>query len=311
MKKALYIFLTMAALLAAVVGTDAKKPRYANHAQKVMAEIHNPKSKYVIVACHRGDWRNYPENSIEAIESVIRMGADIVEIDLKLTKDSVLVLSHDRTCNRMTTGKGDISTMTFDSLATFNLRTAHNVRIPGSRIATLREALEVCKDRIVINVDQGYQYYDLVVAMTDELGMTDQILIKGKKAREVVAREMAGSKMMYMPIIDCLTPRGKALFQQYGDHYAATGEVPLAYEVCFNDLNDDAVDCCKKVVAQGSKLWVNTLWASLCGGYDDDAAFNGNPDKVYGKILSLGTSMIQTDRPEFLIQWLQKKGRRK
>ena len=311
MKRTLYIFLTVAAMLAAVVGTDAKKPRYANHAQKVMAEIHNPKSKYVIVACHRGDWRNYPENSLGAIESVIRMGADIVEIDLKLTRDSVLVLSHDRTCNRMTTGKGDISTMTFDSLATFNLKTAHNVAIPGTRIATLREALEVCKDRIVINVDQGYQFYDMVVKLTDELGMTDQILIKGKKAREVVARDMAGSKMMYMPIIDIEVDRGRKLFQAYDDWYQKTGEVPLAYEVCFKELSPEVEACCKRVVKQGSKLWVNTLWPSLCGGYNDDAAFEGNPNEVYGKILSLGTSMIQTDRPEFLIQWLKKQKRRK
>ena len=68
--------------------------------------------------------------------------------------------------------------------------------------------------------------------------------------------------------------------------------------------------CCQKVIAQGSKLWINTLWASLCGGYEDDAAFEGDPDKVYGKILDLGTSIIQTDRPELLIGWLKKQGRR-
>ena len=78
-------------------------PQYANRAEMIAAQIHNPNSKYVVVACHRGDWRNYPENSIPAIESIIRMGADIMELDLKLTKDSVLVLSHDWTidrCNR-------------------------------------------------------------------------------------------------------------------------------------------------------------------------------------------------------------------
>ena len=128
---------------------------------------------------------------------------------------------------------------------------------------------------------------------------------------KLVAREMAGSQMMYMPIINCLQPGGKKLFKEYEGWYAETGEKPLAYEVCFDKLNDEAVDCCKKVVAQGSKLWVNTLWASLCGGYDDDAAYNGDPDEIYGKILSLGTSMIQTDRPEFLINWLKKQGRRK
>lgn len=307
MKRILWILAVAGAVLSSCT---SKSSEPANKAEQVIAALNDPASKYVVVVCHRGDWRNYPENSLGAIESVIRMGADIVEIDLKLTKDSVLVLSHDHTCNRMTTGKGDISTMTYDSLATFNLKTAHNVAIPGTRITTLQEALEACKDRIVINVDQGYQYYNLVVKLTDALDMTDQILIKGKKAREVVAREMEGSRMMYMPIIDIQKPKGKDLFAQYEDWYAQTGEKPLAYEVCFSELNEEVEACCQKVIAQGSKLWINTLWASLCGGYEDDAAFEGDPDKVYGKILDLGTSIIQTDRPELLIGWLKKQGRR-
>ena len=307
MKRILWILAVAGAVLSSCT---SKSSEPANKAEQVIAALNDPASRYVVVACHRGDWRNYPENSLGAIESVIRMGADIVEIDLKLTKDSVLVLSHDHTCNRMTTGKGDISTMTYDSLATFNLKTAHNVAIPGTRITTFQEALEACKDRIVINVDQGYQYYDLVVKLTDAMDMTDQILIKGKKAREVVAREMEGSRMMYMPIIDIQKPKGKDLFAQYEDWYAQTGEKPLAYEVCFSELNEEVEACCQKVIAQGSKLWINTLWASLCGGYEDDAAFEGDPDKVYGKILDLGTSIIQTDRPELLIGWLKKQGRR-
>ena len=296
-------------VLTAAVSCAPKQPQYANKAEKVIAEIHNPDSRYVIVASHRGDWRNYPENSLPVIESVIRMGVDIMELDLKLTKDSVLVLSHDWTCDRMTNGKGRIETMTYDSLMTFNLKTAHGVRIPGTHIATLREALEVCKDRIVVNVDQGWEYYDMVIAITEELGVTDQILIKGKKPIEKVAQKMAGHahNMMYMPIIDIQKPQGAALFQSYLD----VGEVPLAYEVCFSELDDVARDCAKKVVEQGSKLWVNTLWASLNGGYDDDRAYDAaDPGEVYDVILDLGTSMIQTDRPEFLIKYLEKKGRR-
>ena len=56
---------------------------------------------------------------------------------------------------------------------------------------TLREALEVCKDRIVVNIDQGYEYYDLALAVTEELGVTDQVLIKGKRPAEVVAAKFA------------------------------------------------------------------------------------------------------------------------
>lgn len=304
MKKYQFLLLALAALVSAACG-----PKYANKAEKVVAELHNPNSKYVVVVAHRGDWRNYPENSIPAIESVIRMGVDIVELDLKMTSDSVLVLSHDGTCNRTTTGKGPISTMTLDSLKGFNLKYAHGVKSPH-KMPTLREALEVCKDRIVVNIDQGYQYYDQVIAITEELGVTDQILIKGKRMLADVNAKMAEYEhnMMYMPIIDILYPKGADLFNQYME----AGEVPLAYEVCFAELNDTARDCCKKVIESGSKLWVNTLWASLNGGYDDNAAFEAkDPGEVYDVILDLGTSIIQTDRPEMLIKYLEKKGRRK
>ena len=303
MKKTVFILLGLLALLSSC------SPKYTNKAEKVVAEMHDPASKYVVVVAHRGDWRNYPENSIPAIESAISMGVDIVELDLKLTKDSVLVLSHDDTANRTTTGKGLISTMTLDSLKGFNLRYVNGVK-SKYKMPTLKEALEVCKDRISVNIDQGYQFYDLVLAITEELGVTDQILIKGKKMLSEV-KEKTGEhehNMMYMPIIDIQTTRGAELFRQYME----AGEVPLAYEVCFSKLDDVAEDCCRRVVESGSKLWINTLWPSLNGGYDDNAAFeSGDPDSVYGVLLGLGTSIIQTDRPEMLIKYLEKKGRRK
>ena len=271
-------------------------PQYANRAEMIAAQIHNPNSKYVVVACHRGDWRNYPENSIPAIESIIRMGADIMELDLKLTKDSVLVLSHDWTIDRCTTGKGRVSDYTLDELKQFRLRRAHGVATDSLHICTLREALECCKDRICVNVDQGYEYYDMVLAITEELGVTDQILIKGKHSVASVAEKMAAHEhnMMYMPIIDIQKEQGQKLFQEYMD----TKTVPLAYEVCWKKLTPEVSDCFKKVVESGSKLWVNTIWGSLCGYLDDDKALDcGDPAEVYDQVIALGASMIQTDRP--------------
>ena len=282
-------------------------PQYANRAEMIAAQIHNPNSKYVVVACHRGDWRNYPENSIPAIESIIRMGADIMELDLKLTKDSVLVLSHDWTIDRCTTGKGRVSDYTLDELKQFRLRRAHGVATDSLHICTLREALECCKDRICVNVDQGYEYYDMVLAITEELGVTDQILIKGKHSVATVAEKMAAHEhnMMYMPIIDIQKEQGQKLFQEYMD----TKTVPLAYEVCWKKLTPEVSDCFKKVVESGSKLWVNTIWGSLCGYLDDDKALDcGNPAEVYDQVIALGASMIQTDRPEQLLNYLRKKG---
>ncbi len=296
------------AVLGAVLSCNSE-PQYANRAEKIVAEIHNPNSKKVVVASHRGDWRNYPENSIPAIESVIRMGVDIMELDLKMTKDSVLVLCHDRTIDRTTTGKGRVCDITYDSLMTFNLKRAHNVATDTLKMPTLRQALECCKDRIVVNVDQGYEFYDQVLAITEELGVTDQILIKGKKPLTVVNEKMAAHphNMMYMPIIDILKPSGQKLFSEYME----TGTVPLAYEVCYNQMTPEVEECAKKVVATGSKLWINTLWPSLCGGVgnDDDAAYEcKNPGEVYDQYINMGATMIQTDRPAYLIDYLRKKG---
>lgn len=295
------------AAICCIASCKEAAPQYANRAEMIAAQIHNPNSKYVVVACHRGDWRNYPENSIPAIESIIRMGADIMELDLKLTKDSVLVLSHDWTIDRCTTGKGRVSDYTLDELKQFRLRRAHGVATDSLHICTLREALECCKDRICVNVDQGYEYYDMVLAITEELGVTDQILIKGKHSVASVAEKMAAHEhnMMYMPIIDIQKEQGQKLFQEYMD----TKTVPLAYEVCWKKLTPEVSDCFKKVVESGSKLWVNTIWGSLCGYLDDDKALDcGDPAEVYDQVIALGASMIQTDRPEQLLNYLRKKG---
>lgn len=305
----------------AVLSCAPASTKYANRAEAIAAQIHDPHSKYVVVICHRGDWRNFPENSIPAIESIIRMGADIMELDLKMTADSVLVLSHDATVTRCTNfssvfrdqpGKSArVSDLTLDEIKRLSLKRAHNIAIDTLRMPTLREALMCCKDRICVNVDQGYEFYDQVLELTEELGVTDQILIKGKKPVEVVAAHEAAYEhnMMYMPIVDIQRPAGIELFNSYLEQ----GVVPLAYEVCWQTNDDGAFgEACRKILDQGSKIWVNTIWASLCGGdgNDDDAAYvAADPGDVYQQYLDKGVSMIQTDRPEFLINWLTKVGR--
>ena len=293
-------------LLAAFFGScTSSAPVSGSHAERVVSELHDPASKKVLVACHRGDWRNWPENSLAAIESVIRMGADIVEIDLALTSDSVLVVCHDRTLNRTTTGKGLIASIPYDSIRCCYLKSGHGVAT-SHRMPTLREALEVCKDRIVVNIDKGYDYYDLALAVTEELGVTEQILIKGKRPTDIVAAKFSEypRNMMYMPIIDILKPKGQALFAEYRDK----GITPLAYEVCWSEYTPEVETCMREVIAGGSKLWVNSLWPSLNGGLCDDAAVEGDPAEVYGKLVDMGATMIQTDRPELLISYLRSRG---
>ena len=316
MKKIL-AFVLVCAALAACGGA----PQYPNRAAAIVAQIHDPQSNYVVVACHRGDWRNYPENSIPAIESVIRMGADIVELDVHMTADSVLVLCHDSDVRRTTNfskvfrsepaKSARVADLTLAEIKRLSLKRAHGVEIDTLRMPTLEEALLCTRGRICVNIDKGYDYYDDALKVCEKLGVTDQVLIKGKKSIETVAEHERPypHNMMYMPIVDIQNEKGRKLFQSYLDQ----GVVPLAYEVCWQNTDDGAfADAAATIIAQGSKVWVNTIWASLCGGYgnDDDAAFEcKDPGEVYQQYMDAGVSMIQTDRPELLIGWLTRHGR--
>lgn len=297
------------AIVLSVFASCVQQPQYVNRAEKILAEINDPNSEYVVVISHRGDWRNYPENSIPAIESVIRMGVDMMELDVKMTKDSVLVLMHDKTVDRMTNGKGKVSDFTYDSLKTLKMKRAHNVVTDSIRVPTLREALLCCKDRILVNVDHAYPYYKEIVELTEELGVTGQVLMKGKSNIDKVNEDMAKheNNLLYMPIIDINRPKGQALFAEYLERNV----VPMAFEVCWQVPGEEIDNCAAEIKKMGSKLWVNTFWPSVCGGLgnDDDAALAAaDPADVYAQYLEMGASMIQTDRPELLIKYLRSVG---
>ncbi len=296
-------FILLLAVAAAFVSCAPENE--PNTAEFILSEMHDPTSDYVLVISHRGDWRNYPENSIPAIESVIRMGVDIMELDLKMTKDSVLVLCHDHTIDRTMNGKGKVSDYTLAELKNFKLKRAHGVTTDDIRIPTLREALEVCKDRIVVNVDHAQNYYDEVLKITEELGVTGQVLMKGTKPVAMVAEDMSKyeNNLLYMPIININREKGQELFNEYKE----TGTVPLAYEVCWSELNSDVTECMDYIRKSGSKVWANTIWGSLCAGMDDDKAID-DPHSIYGPVVDMGVTMIQTDRPQLLIDYLRSRG---
>ena len=153
MKKLLLMVALVATSLSCIAAKPAKKATFPTRAQHIYAEMHNPASKQVLVAAHRADWRNFPENSLEGIESAIQMGVDIIELDIKKTKDGHIILMHDKTLDRTTSGKGLVSDYTLAEIKAMVLRAAQGVKT-RYKIPTLEEALLVCKDRAVINVDQ-------------------------------------------------------------------------------------------------------------------------------------------------------------
>ena len=270
-----------------------------SRAEQIRADLLNPDCRRVLVASHRADWRGWPENSLPAVESAIRMGVDIVELDLQCTADSQLIIMHDSKLNRTTTGKGVIAELTLDSIRTFRLKNGVNIRT-RHEIPTLREVLLLCKGRVLINLDKADRYFDLVMPVLEETGTTRQIIMKGRKPADEV-RELYGQyldEVIYMPIVDM---NDSASVGRINAHLAGR---PCAFELCWR--NDDRyVREASALTAGKALLWVNCLWDTLCGGHEDDQAML-DPDAHYGYLIdSLGMNIIQTDRPEYLIRYLQ------
>ena len=67
----------------------------ATRAEKIRSDLENGSVNKVFVVAHRAAWKNALENSRLAVEHAIEMGVDIVEIDIRRTKDGVFVLMQD------------------------------------------------------------------------------------------------------------------------------------------------------------------------------------------------------------------------
>lgn len=272
---------------------------------KLISDLNNPKSKRVLVVAHRGDWRNAPENSLQAFQNCIDMGVDMIELDLHMSKDSVLFLMHDNTVDRTTNGHGKVCDFTAAELKKLHLKSGHGV---GTRhqIPTFEEALNLCKGKILINVDKGYEYFEQAYRLMEKTGTTRQVVIKSGHAIDKVQREKNEviSKVIYMPIINLNKPNAEASIN------ACAAIKPVAIECCFSQADDNVLNLLKLVKENGSKVWINSLWPTLNGGHDDDRAVELNePDEAWGWILNQGASLIQTDRPAQLIRYLKKHGR--
>ncbi len=289
-----------AALLFAALAMQA-----SSHVDSLLACLHNPKSDYVFVIAHRADWRGAPENSIQAIENAIRMGVDMVEIDIQRTADGEFVLMHDPTLNRTSTGKGRIADLTLEQIRKFRLRSGNGIKSRRA-IPTLEEALLACRGRVLVNIDKGGDYIREILPVIQRTGTEKQVIIKGKYALDRVKADYGDSKgMLYMPIVDMTDSAAVARGVEFAKKMR-----PVAFEMCFRterQLDPDFVNLVRK---SGSRVWINTLWDTLCAGHDDENALTEGLDKHWGWVLDHHATMIQTDRPEMLISYLRQHGRR-
>ena len=272
---------------------------------KLLKNLHDNKSKYIFVIAHRGDWRNAPENSLQSIEKAIAMKVDMVELDIQPTKDGNFICMHDETLDRTSTGKGEIKNYTTEELKKFVLRSGNGIKT-RQPISTLKEVLNVCKDRILVNIDKGGTYIKEIMPIIKECGMEKQVIIKGYYPVEKVKKEYGSSEsILYMPIVNLWDKEAVATIQTFIKDFT-----PIAYELCFKDDTTPSLRIIDEIIKSGSRIWMNTLWDSLCGGHDDENALLEGKDRHWGWILKHKATMIQTDRPQELIHYLEEKGLR-
>ena len=140
--------------------------------------------KPVLVSAHRGGRRLcFPENCIATFENTLQYTASIFEVDIRLTKDSVVVLMHDKTLDRTTTGKGNLSNYSWDELKEIRLKDLHG-NVTDYKIPSLRDALSWSQSKTVLVLDNKDVPFDMIVKILKEENAFCNTLVIVHNAKE-------------------------------------------------------------------------------------------------------------------------------
>ena len=144
--------------------------------------------KRVILAAHRGDRASYPENTMMAFRSAVDLGADMIETDIRMTKDGELILIHDRSALR--TCGVDVNV---DELTLAELQALDAGR--GEKIPTVREFMDFLKGNdILVNwelkvyprdfgEEYAYLVADKLISMIDEYELSERSMLNSFSVR--------------------------------------------------------------------------------------------------------------------------------
>lgn len=120
---------------------------------RVYPQPPKPPQNPVWVIAHRGASQEAPENTIAAFELAIQQGADMIELDVRLSRDQELVVFHDRSLKRITGQKGWVKHYTLAELRQLDAGAWMAPHFKGEKIPFLAEVLERCCQRIMLNIE--------------------------------------------------------------------------------------------------------------------------------------------------------------
>ena len=145
---------------------------------------------YIEVAAHRGNVALCPENTMPAFASAYEIGADMIELDLRMTKDGEIVLMHDMDISRTTDMAGRVRDLTLAELKKADAGIKKGEEFKGTRIPTLKEFLDyVSKQDENMQFNFEFKDYfrdgeefaktcaDKIIALVDSYGLWDRSFV--------------------------------------------------------------------------------------------------------------------------------------
>ena len=249
---------------------------------------HSPQR--VLVAAHRSAHLVHPENSLAAIKDAIAIGADIIEIDVRKTKDGVYVLLHDKTIDRTTGSKGAVSSYTYDQLK--KIRLLQNGQPTSETIPTFESALRAAKGRVMVDIDFKLDTKEDAINVCNiirEVGIQKQVLFFLYDYHYTSILDSIDHSIAVMP-----RAYSKEDVSDILNHY----KVPVIH-VDPSFYNDTLM---QQIRDHNVRVWINAL-----GKYDDlDQA---HKDSGYDSLLKMtAVNVIQTNYPANLLKYLRERG---
>jgi glycerophosphoryl diester phosphodiesterase len=137
-------------------------------------------SRKPMIVGHRGNCGEAPMNTLAGIQEAIDLGADMVEVDVRLSADGVPVLMHNATVDETTDGNGPIIEMTLSRIKELDAGSWMSEIYAGERVPTLVEALALGKDAAGFTLDvKDERVLGPMLEAVADMNMRNQVIICG------------------------------------------------------------------------------------------------------------------------------------
>lgn len=277
------------------------------------AALNTPRG-VVLVSSHRSCWAETSENSIDGIQRCIAEGIDIGEIDVRTTRDGALVLMHDATVDRTTDGHGAVAELSLAQIRALHLRTRGGGRdstLTPRRVPTLQEALAAARGRIILNLDVKEAGIAPMVAAIMETDSAADVLLNINPG--VDPQQVAWARSLGIAVQTLYFDEKTGAAERSAELERMARQRPTVLQLIFRQ--PDVVDAAWQAVKDKPvRILVNTMAndidsgrpMDLAGPYLDTVALHA-PERIWGKLIEQGVSIIQTDEPQRLLAWLRRR----